>query len=50
MCIRDRPAQVLANVNWIRQPLPEGLWHALKARGLVHADAPVPATGSEALA
>lgn len=43
------PAQVLANVNWVRQPLPEGLWLALKARGLVHADAPVPEAGSEAL-
>ena len=37
------PQQVLANANWMRRPLPDELWTALRNRGLVHAEAPLPA-------
>lgn len=36
------PEQVLANANWMRRPLPAELWPALRARGLLHPDAPLP--------
>lgn len=36
------PQQVQANANWIRRPLPEDLWTALRNRGLIHAEAPLP--------
>lgn len=39
------PEQVRANAGWVRRPLPAELWPALRARGLVHPDAPLP-TGS----
>lgn len=36
------PEQVLANADWMRRPLPGELWPALRARGLLHPDAPPP--------
>jgi D-threo-aldose 1-dehydrogenase len=38
------PQQVLANANWMRRALPDDLWTALRSRGLIHADAPLPAS------
>ncbi|MGQ3053686.1 MAG: aldo/keto reductase [Roseateles sp.] len=37
------PQQVIANVSWMRRPLPDDLWPALRHRGLLHAEAPLPA-------
>lgn len=37
------PEQVLANAGWMRRPLPGELWPTLRARGLLHPDAPLPA-------
>lgn len=36
-------AQLQQNVAWLETPLPATLWQALRARGLLHPDAPVPA-------
>lgn len=35
-------AQLQQNLAWLEQPLPPALWQTLRARGLLHADAPVP--------
>jgi D-threo-aldose 1-dehydrogenase len=35
--------QLRRNAHWFSQPLPAGLWAALKAAGLLDAAAPVPA-------
>jgi D-threo-aldose 1-dehydrogenase len=43
------PQQVLANANWMRRPLPEDLWTALRNRGLLHAEAPLPKAGTKEL-
>jgi len=37
------PGQVLANAGWARRPPPSELWPALRARGLIHPEAPLPA-------
>ncbi|CAM4092297.1 aldo/keto reductase [Roseateles saccharophilus] len=39
------PAQVLANAGWMRQPLPGEVWQALRDRGLIHPEAPLPLGG-----
>jgi D-threo-aldose 1-dehydrogenase len=39
------PEQVQVNAGWMRQPLPGAVWQALRERGLIHPDAPVPASG-----
>lgn len=39
------PQQVLANANWMGCPVPDDLWTALRHRGLIHAEAPLPAEG-----
>jgi D-threo-aldose 1-dehydrogenase len=36
------PAQVRQNVGWFEQPVPAGLWTALRERGLLQAAAPCP--------
>jgi len=36
------PQQVASNVAWMHQAIPQALWQALRDRGLVHADAPLP--------
>lgn len=36
------PAQVQANADWLRQPIPSALWAALRAQGLLQAEAPLP--------
>jgi D-threo-aldose 1-dehydrogenase len=36
------PAQVRQNVGWFEQPVPDGLWTALRERGLMDASAPSP--------
>ncbi len=36
------PDQVRRNVDWMRQPIPGALWHALRDRGLIHAGVPLP--------
>lgn len=36
------PEQVRANASWARSPLPAELWPALRARGLIHPQAPLP--------
>jgi D-threo-aldose 1-dehydrogenase len=36
-------AQLWQNAAWLEQPIPAALWQALRARGLLHPDAPVPA-------
>jgi D-threo-aldose 1-dehydrogenase len=36
------PAQVRQNVGWFEQPVPDGLWTALRERGLMEASAPSP--------
>lgn len=36
-------AQLDQNLAWFSHPIPAGFWAALKARGLLRADAPVPA-------
>ena len=36
-------AQLQQNVAWLEQPLPPMLWQTLRARGLLHPQAPVPA-------
>ncbi|WP_334176151.1 aldo/keto reductase [Pseudoxanthobacter sp.] len=35
-------AQLASNIDWFEQAIPAEFWTALKARGLVHADAPLP--------
>jgi D-threo-aldose 1-dehydrogenase len=35
--------EVARTKEWMRWPIPSELWHALKAAGLLHRDAPVPA-------
>lgn len=35
-------AQLQQNVGWLETPIPATLWQALRARGLVNPDAPVP--------
>jgi D-threo-aldose 1-dehydrogenase len=37
------PAQVMANADWARRPLPGELWTALRSRGLLDPAAPLPA-------
>ncbi|MDR7267385.1 D-threo-aldose 1-dehydrogenase [Pelomonas saccharophila] len=37
------PEQVQANADWARRPLPAELWQALRARHLIHPEAPLPA-------
>ena len=37
------PAQVRQNVAWFEQPVPAGLWDALRDRGLLEGAAPCPA-------
>ncbi|HEY8880603.1 MAG TPA: aldo/keto reductase [Roseateles sp.] len=39
------PGQVLANTAWLRRPLPQAFWLALRERGLVDARAPLPSQG-----
>ena len=39
------PEQVAQNVAWFEQPIPAGLWAALRARGLVAEAAPCPGAG-----
>ncbi len=41
-------AQVRQNVGWFEQPVPDGLWTALRERGLVDAAAPSPSGRSAA--
>jgi D-threo-aldose 1-dehydrogenase len=41
------PEQVLANADWARRPLPAELWPLLRARGLIHPDAPTPTGGTK---
>ena len=41
------PDQVMANAGWASRSLPQGLWQALRARGLVHPDAPLPGGAAE---
>lgn len=36
-------AQLQQNVAWLEQPLPPTLWQTLRARGLLHPQAPLPA-------
>lgn len=38
----DSPEQVRTNLQWMRIPIPPALWAALKAEGLIRADAPTP--------
>jgi D-threo-aldose 1-dehydrogenase len=40
------PDEVLANVALCETPIPAGLWDALKAEGLIAADAPIPRSGA----
>jgi D-threo-aldose 1-dehydrogenase len=35
-------AELQGIVQWMRHPIPPALWQALRSRGLLHADAPVP--------
>lgn len=35
--------QLQQNVAWLETPIPDTLWQALRSRGLLHPDAPVPA-------
>jgi D-threo-aldose 1-dehydrogenase len=35
------PEEVMANVDHLRRPIPEGLWRDLKGEGLLHPEAPV---------
>lgn len=37
------PKQVRSNADWARNPPPNELWQALRARRLIHPDAPLPA-------
>lgn len=39
----NSPEQARQNVAWMQTPIPAALWPALKAEGLLRADAPVPA-------
>jgi D-threo-aldose 1-dehydrogenase len=39
------PAQVRQNVAWFEQPIPPGLWDALRERGLLEGAAPCPRDG-----
>lgn len=43
------PEQVQANAGWARRALPAELWPTLRARGLVHPEAPLPAGSIEAI-
>jgi D-threo-aldose 1-dehydrogenase len=36
------PDQIRENLDLIRHPIPDPLWHDLKDEGLIHADAPTP--------
>ncbi len=38
----DAPAQLRANLGWMRHPIPGTFWAELKAEGLLHGAAPVP--------
>jgi D-threo-aldose 1-dehydrogenase len=38
-------AQLRQNLAWLRQPLPDALWHGLRERGLVDERAPLPFEG-----
>jgi D-threo-aldose 1-dehydrogenase len=35
-------AQLDQNLAWFEAPIPAELWHTLRERGLLHADAPLP--------
>jgi len=39
-------AQLQQNIRWFEQAIPSELWHALRARGLIDARAPVPQYGA----
>lgn len=41
----SRPERIAENLGWAEITIPDALWAALKAGGLLHAEAPVPATG-----
>lgn len=40
-----RPSEVAANAAALPAPIPDGFWSDLKAQGLLHPNAPTPATG-----
>jgi len=42
----NHPDQVRANLAWIAQAIPDAFWKDLRAAGLIHANAPVPAEAS----
>jgi D-threo-aldose 1-dehydrogenase len=39
------PAELAADLGWLSAPIPVQLWSTLRDRGLIRADAPIPAQG-----